>query len=105
MITMLNHGIIPRIPLRGSISASGDLIPLSYIGGVLEGKKSIQVWCGPPSNRRIASAAEALAEYSIEPIRLGPKEGLAIVNGTAVSTGVAALAINDAFALTSLSQV
>lgn len=105
MVELLKQDIVPRIPLRGSISASGDLMPLSYIGGALEGKRGITVWAGSRPNRRIVTADVALAESSLHPIKLGPKEGLAIINGTAVSTGVAALAIHDANSLAALSQL
>ena len=107
MLDILRNDIVPRIPLRGSISASGDLIPLSYIGGLLQGKPSITAWTGSrtPGRRRIVKADVALAESSLDPIQLGPKEGLAIINGTAVSTGVATLATYDANNLAVLSQV
>lgn len=107
MSDLLRKNIVPRIPLRGSISASGDLMPLSYIGGLLQGKPSITAWSGDRSvgKRRIVTADVALAEHSLEAIRLGPKEGLAIINGTAISTGVAALVLHDANNLAVLSQV
>jgi len=107
VIDLLRRDIVPRIPLRGSISASGDLSPLSYIGGTLQGKRTLTVLVGDRStgHRRIVTADVALAESSIDPIKLGPKEGLSIVNGTAVSTGVGALAIHDANGLAVLSQV
>jgi phenylalanine ammonia-lyase len=107
MVDLLRNNVVPRIPLRGSISASGDLMPLSYLGGLLQGKPSITVWSRSPKSgkRRIVTADVALAEQSLEPIRLGPKEGLAIINGTAVSTGVAALVMHDANNLAVLSQI
>ena len=107
MMDLLKHDILPRIPLRGSISASGDLSPLSYIAGTLLGKRTLTVSVGPKATgeRRFMTAEKALADASISPIRLGPKEGLAIVNGTAVSTAVGALALHDAHALAVLSQV
>lgn len=107
MFDLLRNNIVPRIPLRGSISASGDLMPLSYIGGLLQGKPSITAWSGDrrAGKRRVVTADVALAEHSLEAIRLGPKEGLAIINGTAVSTGVAALVMHDANNLAVLSQV
>lgn len=107
MMDLLKHNIIPRIPLRGSISASGDLMPLSYIAGTLLGKPTLTVYVTDSNTgaRRIITADVALAESSLEPIKLGPKEGLAIVNGTAVSTGVGALAIHEAHGLAVLSQV
>ena len=102
---LLRHNIVPRIPLRGSISASGDLMPLSYLGATLEGKHSTMVWAGKKPNRRLVSAAEALLEVNMSPIQFGPKEGLAIINGTAVSTGVGLLAVHDASSLALLSQM
>ena len=105
MLDLLRKDIIPRIPLRGSISASGDLMPLSYIGGTLEGKRNLTVWAGSRSNRRVVTADVALAESLLDPVILGPKEGLAIINGTAVSAGVAALAVHDANMIAVLSQL
>ena len=107
MIGLLKNDIVPRIPLRGSISASGDLMPLSYIGGTLQGDPGITVWTGNAHDRyhRIVRADTALKESSLTPITLKPKEGLAIINGTAVSTGVAALAMHDANCLAVTSQV
>lgn len=105
MVVLLRKNIVPQIPLRGSISASGDLMPLSYIGGTLEGKRGVTVWAGDRMNRRTVTADVALKESSLDSIKLGPKEGLAIINGTAVSTGVAALAVFDANNIAVLSQV
>ena len=104
---LLEKDIVPRIPLRGSISASGDLSPLSYLGGLMQGKSSITAWTGSRSteDRQIQRADHALAESSIAPIKLGAKEGLAIVNGTSVSAGVAALAMQEAHCQAVLSQV
>ena len=105
ILDLLNKNITPQIPLRGSISASGDLMPLSYVGGALQGSPSIMVWTGEGRDRRVATAEVALRTASLQPISLGPKEGLAIVNGTAASTGVAALAMHDANCLAVLAQV
>ena len=107
MTDLLKHDIMPRIPLRGSISASGDLIPLSYIAGTLLGKPTLTVSVrAKGTNERYATTADvALSKASIPPIKLGPKEGLAVVNGTAVSTAVGALAIHDAHGLAVLSQI
>ena len=104
---LLEKDVVPRIPLRGSISASGDLSPLSYIGGLMQGKPSITVWTGSRSTgqRRIERADRALAELSIAPIKLGAKEGLAIVNGTAISAGVGALAMHEAHCQLAISQL
>ena len=107
MVDLLRNDALPFIPLRGSISASGDLSPLSYIAGALQGKPSINVWIGERKNggRHLVTADAALSELSISPLKLGPKEGLAIVNGTAISTGVGALVMYDAHCLAVLSQV
>jgi phenylalanine ammonia-lyase len=105
---LINKDIVPRIPIRGSISASGDLSPLSYIGGVMQGKPSLTVWMGdrsPDGSRRVTKARNALFEAGIKPVILGPKEGLAIVNGTAVSAGVGALALHEAHCQAALAQV
>jgi len=105
IIRLLQKGLIPIIPLRGSVSASGDLMPLSYIGGVLEGNPDIKVrWQKGPESR-VISAKEALKIAGLSPIVLGPKEGLGVVNGTAVSAAVAALAAYDANQLAVLSQI
>ena len=92
LIYMLNNNITPVIPLRGSISASGDLIPLSYVAGALQGRPGVQVWVDEHNGRQKIGADVALSNYFGAPLRLGPKEGLAIVNGTAVSAGVGARA-------------
>lgn len=105
ILQLLKNDIIPQIPLRGSISASGDLMPLSYIAGAIQGSPNIRVWTGARGNRLTVSADVALRNASLSPVVLGPKEGLAIVNGTAVSTGVAALALQDVNSLAVLSQV
>ncbi|MCJ1419775.1 hypothetical protein MMC32_006131 [Xylographa parallela] len=105
LLELLKNDITPRIPLRGSISASGDLVPLAYIGGTLEGKRGTMVWVGPKAERRVVTADVALETSHLKPIRLGPKEGLALINGTAVSCGVAALAMYEVNNLAILSQV
>lgn len=107
MVGLLKDDIVPLIPLRGSVSASGDLMPLSYIGGAIQGDPGIRVWAKNPLDcrRRITTADVALRESSQTPIELKPKEGLAIINGTAVSTAVAALVMHDANCLGITSQV
>ena len=104
---LIEHDITPRIPIRGSISASGDLSPLSYVAGVMQGKPTLTAWVGSRESgqRRIVRADAALAEAELLPIKLGAKEGLALVNGTAISTAVAALAMHEAHCQATLSQV
>lgn len=102
---LLRRNITPRVPIRASISASGDLVPLSYLAATLQGRENIQVWAGDGADRQVMSAAQALSRASIAPIALGPKEGLGIINGTAFAAGVGALAIHDAEFLSVLSQL
>lgn len=106
LLQILDAGITPQIPIKGSISASGDLSPLSYIGGVVQGKPGLNAWTrDADGNRCLKRADVALAEKSIKPVTLGAKEGLALVNGTAVSAAVGSLALHDAFGQAALSQV
>ena len=94
LMSLLNNDMIPLVPLRGSISASGDLQPLSYIAGVLEGNPDCYVWTNDGNKVRILVPADvALRNIVCKPITFGPKEALAVLNGTAVSTAVAALAM------------
>jgi len=80
---LINHQIYPRIPSRGSVGASGDLAPLAHMAGALIGIGEVRV------NGNLVPAAIALKDAGIEPIRLAPKEGLALLNGTQVSTALA----------------
>ncbi|KAF9048230.1 phenylalanine ammonia-lyase [Hymenopellis radicata] len=107
MAELLQANITPLVPLRGSISASGDLSPLSYIAGTLMGNPSIRVFDGPAAfgARQVVSSVEALKEHNIAPISLASKEHLGILNGTAFSASVGALALNDAAHLAMLAQV
>lgn len=107
MKQLLDYNITPVVPLRGSISASGDLSPLSYIAGTLIGNPSIRVFDGPAAfgSRAITPSIDALKAHNIEPLPLVSKEPLGILNGTAFSASVASLALNDALHLTLLAQV
>ncbi|KAG5639412.1 hypothetical protein H0H81_002944 [Sphagnurus paluster] len=104
---LLSANITPVVPLRGSISASGDLSPLSYVAGTLIANPAIRVFHGPAAfgARKMSSSSEALREHKIAPLPLASKEHLGILNGTAFSASVAALALNDAAHLALLSQV
>ncbi|KAL8698794.1 MAG: hypothetical protein Q9224_001687 [Gallowayella concinna] len=103
LLRLLNCNLTPRVPLHGSISASGDLSPLAYIAGVLEGKPSLSVYVG--AQRRVERADIGLSRHSITPLVLTAREGLALVNGTSVSAAVAALAMHEALSLAVLSQI
>ncbi|EIW80706.1 phenylalanine ammonia-lyase [Coniophora puteana RWD-64-598 SS2] len=124
---LLIHNITPVVPLRGSISASGDLSSLSYIAGTLIGNPGIRVWSSQPcitstssnglangsksapkkrvtrSGRTILPSRKALEHYGIEPLPLASKEHLGILNGTAFSASVAAQAAQGLQSLAMLS--
>ena len=87
LCALLNAGIYPRIPSRGSVGASGDLAPLAHMAGALIGSGEVRV------NGYLVPAAIALKEAGLEPVRLAPKEGLALLNGTQVSTALALAAV------------
>ncbi|NQV85999.1 MAG: histidine ammonia-lyase [Woeseiaceae bacterium] len=80
---MINHNIYPRIPSRGSVGASGDLAPLAHMAGALIGDGEVRV------DGHVLLAVDALKAAGLEPAQLAPKEGLALLNGTQVSTGLA----------------
>jgi histidine ammonia-lyase len=86
LAALLRHDVLPLIPAEGSVGASGDLTPLSYVAAVLCGEREV-LW---REQRR--PAAEVLAQLGLRPLKLRPKEGLAIMNGTAVMTALACLA-------------
>jgi histidine ammonia-lyase len=87
LCALINHEVYPRIPAKGSVGASGDLAPLAHLSSVLIGDGEARV------NGELVPAADALAHAGIEPIRLAPKEGLALLNGTQVSTALALAAV------------
>jgi histidine ammonia-lyase len=87
LCALLNNNIYPRIPSKGSVGASGDLAPLAHLAGVLIGIGEARV------NGRIVPAKTALQDAGLEPITLAPKEGLALLNGTQVSTALALAAV------------
>jgi histidine ammonia-lyase len=94
LITLINKGVHPVVPSRGSVGASGDLAPLAHLALVLIGEGDVRL---DEDNRgdRVSGAA-GLERAGLRPIRLGPKEGLALINGTQPSTAVLALALADA---------
>ncbi|RAK73623.1 phenylalanine ammonia-lyase [Aspergillus fijiensis CBS 313.89] len=103
ILTLLRHGMTPVVPLRGSISASGDLAPLSYIAGTLEGNPDISVHVHETD--QILPADDALRQLGLPALDLGPKEGLGLLNGTAFSCGAASLVLFEANQLLLLSQL
>src|SRR5271154_1220325 len=90
LIAALNRGVLPEIPSEGSVGASGDLVPLAHMAGLLVGIGYARV------NGERLPAIEALKRAGLAPVVLQCKEGLALVNGTSVMTGLAALSSHEA---------
>ncbi|MGL1936862.1 MAG: aromatic amino acid ammonia-lyase [Fibrobacterales bacterium] len=94
---LLTHNILPRIPQEGSVGASGDLTPLSYVSAALIGERDVSY------NGDILPAKDVLQSLNLPLVTLRPKEALAIMNGTAVMTAVACLAFKRAEYLAELT--
>jgi histidine ammonia-lyase len=90
LLALYNAGVLPSIPCKGSVGASGDLAPLAHLARILIGEGEVDV------GDRVLSAAEGLHRASVAPLALAPKEGLALLNGTQVSTALALAALFDA---------
>ena len=101
LIDLLNRRVHPRVPSRGSVGASGDLAPLAHLALVLIGEGEATVGDDPA----LRSGQDALAAAGLTPLTLGPKEGLALINGTQPSTAVAALAVAGAQRLACAADV
>jgi histidine ammonia-lyase len=87
LVECLNRGVLPRVPSRGSVGASGDLAPLAHLALPLVGEGEAIV------DGELMGGAEALASVGLEPLRLAAKEGLSLVNGTQFMTAFGALAL------------
>ena len=96
-VELLQQDILPVIPQEGSVGASGDLTPLSYVAAVLAGEREVL-----HQGERLATQT-VFARLNIDPLILKPKEGLAIMNGTAAMTGIACLAYQRAEYLSRLT--
>jgi histidine ammonia-lyase len=96
LLALLNAGVIPVVPSRGSVGASGDLAPLAHLALVLigEGRAIDREKTGGD-----VAGADALRVAGLAPLKLQPKEGLALINGTQPSAAVLALAVADALRL------
>jgi histidine ammonia-lyase len=100
LIHLLNAGVTPAVPSRGSVGASGDLAPLAHLALVVIGEGEAFT----PAGERVAGA-EALRLVGVEPIALGPKEGLALLNGTHLMASIGALALSEAEHLFAAAQI
>lgn len=99
LIDMLNKGVTPVIPQKGSLGASGDLAPLSHMVLPMLGLGEAEY------RGQVMSGAEAMEQAGIPTIELVAKEGLALINGTQAMTSVGALAVYDAISLMKLANV
>ena len=87
LLALANHGVLPVIPSKGSVGASGDLAPLAHLTAALIGVGEVTV------GGKTVPAAEGLAAAGLQPLVLEAKEGLALLNGTQVSTALALLGL------------
>ncbi|MGH7581648.1 MAG: histidine ammonia-lyase [Gemmatimonadales bacterium] len=99
LIDMLNHGIHPVIPSKGSVGASGDLAPLAHMALALIGEGHVEV------GDAMLPALGALQEVALKPVVLEAKEGLALINGTQTMTAIGALAVQDALELVTAADI
>jgi histidine ammonia-lyase len=99
LIEMLNKGIHPIIPEKGSLGASGDLAPLSHMVLPMLGEGEAEF------NGEILTGREAMEKAGIETVELTAKEGLALINGTQAMTAVGALAVYDSINLLKISDI
>jgi len=99
LVELLNRGVLPLIPEKGSVGASGDLAPMAHLALVLIGLGEALF-----KGQRI-NGAEALMQCGLEPLRLEAAEGLALVNGTQVSSAIGGLAVYDAWKLSKLADI
>ena len=95
----LQLGLSPMVPEKGSVGASGDLAPLAHLTAVLLGE-GYAIYKGSTM-----PASEALKAAGLEPLELGPKEGLGMINGTQVSTALALAALFDSWSLAQTALV
>jgi histidine ammonia-lyase len=99
LVKMLNERIHPIVPGKGSVGASGDLAPLAHVALALIGEGKVQF------RGKIMRSEEALAMVNLKPAKLGPKEGLALINGAQLVTAIGALTIYDSDNLLKASQI
>jgi histidine ammonia-lyase len=102
LLELLDRNLLPVIPGKGSVGASGDLAQLAHLAQPLIGEGRLRAPGDAPRGR---PAAEVLAEHGIEPIVLGPKEGLSLVNGTEPMQALLAFSVQDASLLVQAADV
>jgi histidine ammonia-lyase/phenylalanine ammonia-lyase len=93
LLDMLAHDILPCVPERGSVGASGDLAPLSYVASAVTGEGVVR------ARGQLTQASDALHASGLRPVELQSKEGLALVNGTSFMAAYLSLALSEALEL------
>jgi histidine ammonia-lyase len=99
LLELLNRDLLPVVPSRGSVGASGDLAPLAHLALPVIGRGQLRV------GGRVVPATEGLAAAGLAPLRLAPREGLALVNGTQAMTALLALAALEARRLVRIADL
>ncbi|WP_431776777.1 aromatic amino acid lyase [Streptomyces cucumeris] len=99
LLECLARDILPLIPERGSVGASGDLVPLCYLAAALIGEGQVL------HRGTVRPALDALSDEGIPPLRLEPKEGIALINGTSFAAAYAVLAAADAREVTFVAEL
>ena len=99
LMAFLNKGLTPVVPEKGSVGSSGDLAPMAHLGLVLLGKGEAFY-----QGERL-SGVRALEKIGLAPLDLAAGEGLALINGTQVMTGIATLVVHDAIRLAKLADI
>src|SRR5215469_10298101 len=102
LIKMLELGLLPVVPGKGSVGASGDLAQLAHLAQPLIGEGRLRAAGDGPRGR---PSLEVLAEHGIEPLVLSPKEGLSLVNGTEPMQALLAFSVHDAALLVKAADV
>ncbi len=99
LLAFLNKGLTPVVPEKGSVGSSGDLAPMAHLGLVLLGKGEAFF------EKERMHGSRALANIGLDPLELLAGEGLALINGTQVMTGIASLVVHDAIRLAKLADI
>lgn len=99
LLALLNHDLLPEVPSRGSVGASGDLAPLAHLALPLLGRGRVR------RSGRFVPAGDALRDAGLAPVRLAPREGLGLVNGTQAMSSLLALAVIEARRLVRLADL
>ncbi|WP_225882363.1 bagremycin/ferroverdin biosynthesis tyrosine ammonia-lyase BagA/FevW [Streptomyces aureocirculatus] len=99
LLDFLQHDVLPTIPERGSVGASGDLVPLCYLAYALTGEGKVR------HRGEVRDAADVLAELGLEPVQLESKDGLALINGTSFSAALASLNTEEAAELAAVADI